>query len=127
VGGAEADSAKAIVVRDEIRSRLHEAIAPDVYPIELGHALTRAERRSRISAADGYALWVQPMRDCPRLFPALPLMPQAYALSSRFRIGIYDALYLSLAEQEQCALLTADDKLIKNYHGSITVTSLASL
>ena len=30
------------------------------------------------------------------------------------RVGIYDCLYVALAEQAKCDLVTADNKLIKN-------------
>jgi predicted nucleic acid-binding protein len=30
------------------------------------------------------------------------------------RVGIYDCLYVALAERETCELITADDKLVKN-------------
>ena len=104
----EADTPKALLLRDDIRGKVHEVIAPDIFPIEVGHALTRAERQGRVSLTDGFALWVKVMSDCPQLFASLQLMPRAYALSSHFRIGIYDCLYIALAEQEQCDLLTAD-------------------
>jgi predicted nucleic acid-binding protein len=51
------------------------------------------------------------MADCPRLFPSISLMPQAYAYSSQFRIGIYDCLYIALAEEEQCGIVSDDSRL----------------
>jgi predicted nucleic acid-binding protein len=30
------------------------------------------------------------------------------------RCGVYDCLYVALAEKESCELITADDKLVKN-------------
>lgn len=30
------------------------------------------------------------------------------------RIGVYDCLYVALAERENCEPVTADDKLLKN-------------
>ncbi len=44
----EPDSPKAIQLRDDFRRAIHELLAPDVYPVEVGHSLTRAERQSRI-------------------------------------------------------------------------------
>jgi predicted nucleic acid-binding protein len=83
-------------------------IAPDVLPIEVGHALTGAERMGRVSTADGYSLWLGLMADCPQLFPSLALMSRAYSLSSSARLGIYDWLYVALAQQEQCEIVTDD-------------------
>ena len=34
-------------------------------------------------------------------------------MASRARIGVYDCLYVALAEQEECELLTADDRLVR--------------
>jgi predicted nucleic acid-binding protein len=108
----EADTEKALRLRDEARKGIHEFLAPDVFPIELGHALTRAERQGRIVPPDGWAAWLAVMADSPHLHASLPLMPLAYAISSRVRIGIYDCLYVALAESERCELLTADARLL---------------
>ncbi len=67
------------------------------------------------------------MTDSPQLFPSIPLMPRAYALSSQMRIGIYDCLYVALAEQEQCELVTADSRLVNTFQGQIAIIPLASL
>ena len=84
----EVDSDKALRLRDGFRNGLHELIAPDVFPIELGHALTRAERQGRTTAANGWALWLGVMADSPHLFPSIPRMPRAYEISSRMRVSI---------------------------------------
>ena len=36
----EADSPKALALRDDFRKQVHELLAPDLFPIELAHALT---------------------------------------------------------------------------------------
>ena len=120
----ESDAAKALALRDDIRKNVHEVLAPDVFPIEVGHALTRAERQGRVSQADGLSLWTEVMKDCPQLFASLPLMPKAYALSSQTRIGIYDALYLRLSEEEQCKMVSADNRLITLFPSQVISLSL---
>ena len=45
----EPDSDKADRLREDFRNAVHELIAPGVFPVEVGHALTRAERQRRIS------------------------------------------------------------------------------
>jgi predicted nucleic acid-binding protein len=105
------DSAKAIRLRDEFHAGLHELLAPDVLPIEVGHALTKAETRQVIATPHGWALWQAVMADCPALAGSISLMPRTYEISSRLRIGAYDCLYVALAEQEQCELLTADSRM----------------
>jgi predicted nucleic acid-binding protein len=54
------------------------------------------------------------MTTAPALFPSVPLMPRAIAISFSVRMGSYDCLYVALAELEKCDLVTADDKLVKN-------------
>jgi predicted nucleic acid-binding protein len=110
----EPDSPKAIRLRDDFHNALHELVAPDIFPVEIGHALTRAERQLRIQPPNGWAGWQSIMSDCPALSPSLPLTPRAYVISSAMRIGIYDCHYVALAEREGCELVTADDKLVKN-------------
>jgi predicted nucleic acid-binding protein len=48
----------------------------------------------------------------PLLLPCLALTPRAIDISSQLRIGVYDCLYVALAEQKKCQLVTADDKLV---------------
>jgi predicted nucleic acid-binding protein len=108
---AELEADKAIRLREEARQALHELVAPDVFPVEVAHALTWAERQGRISSSDGWRLWLGIMADAPILHASLSLLPRAYAISSAARIGVYDCLYVALAEREGCELITADHRL----------------
>src|SRR5437868_6865082 len=106
---AEVDTPKALRLRDDFRQSLIELIAPDVLPVEATHALTRAERQKRISTAQGAALLKDLLINLPLLRSYLPLLPRAYEISSGKRVGVYDCLYVALAEREGCHLVTADD------------------
>ncbi len=107
----EVDSDKAESLRDAYRQNVYELVSPDVLPIEVGHALTRAERQLRINIGDAEDLWNEVMADAPQLVAYLPLMPRAIQISSTHRIGVYDCLYVALAEQEGCRLVTEDARL----------------
>ena len=85
-----------------------------MFPGELGHALTRAERQGRITIGEAFRLWSDVMTSSPRLVASLPLMHRAIAISSLTRIGVFDCLYVALAERESCELVTADTRLISN-------------
>lgn len=65
------------------------------------------------------------MVDCPALSDSYPLMRRAFELSSQARIGVYDCLYVALAEFEQCRVATADQRLLKTFPAQ--TISLASL
>src|SRR4051812_47098725 len=110
----EPDAAKAIQLRLDAQAGLHQLLAPDVFPVEVGHALTRGERQGRVALADGWRFWRGIMTDCPQLHASFPLMPRAYSISSAMRVGIYDCLDVALAEREGCPLVTADARLVTN-------------
>jgi predicted nucleic acid-binding protein len=125
---AEPDSSKAIQLRDDFRQAIHELLAPDFFTLETLHALTKAERQGRILPGEGGRFWADMMQTCPGLFSSLPLASRAYAVASQVRIGIYDCLYVALAELENYELVTADDKLIKNLQPQFPfIISLSSL
>jgi predicted nucleic acid-binding protein len=50
----------------------------------------------------------------PSLFGYISLLPRAYQISSQFRVGVYDCLYVALAEREGCDLVTSDDRMLKS-------------
>jgi predicted nucleic acid-binding protein len=110
----EAYSDKAIQLRDDFHNAVLDLISPDIFPIESLHGLTKAERQKRIVNGTAHALWQSILADCPVLHPHIPLLDRAYEIASAARIGIYDCIYVALAEREHCELATADDRLIKN-------------
>lgn len=111
----EPDSAKAKQLRDDYANGIHELIAPNILYVEAAHALTRAERQRRIAVATGWRLWRTIMIDFPSLADSFPLMKRAFDLSSQFRIGVYDCLYVALAEVEQCRVATSDQRLLATF------------
>jgi predicted nucleic acid-binding protein len=110
----ESDSDKADRLREDVRSGTTEILAPDVFPAELGHALTRAERQGRILVGQAEIFWADVMTTPPQLEPSSPLMTRAIQISSQLRIGVYDCLYVALVERQGCDFVTADYKLFRN-------------
>jgi predicted nucleic acid-binding protein len=108
----ETDSAQAVKIRHDFVAGIHELLAPDVFPVEIAHALARAERKNILIPPQGTAALASILRTLPQLHGSLSLLPRAFELASNARIGVYDCLYAALAEQEQCELLTADVRLI---------------
>jgi predicted nucleic acid-binding protein len=106
-------SDKAQVLRDDFKNNIHELLSPDIFPAEVIHALTRAERQNRITPPEGGRLFADIMSTPPTFFPYQPLIPRAYEIASQAKIGVYDCLYVALSERENCELVTADDRLIK--------------
>ncbi|HYT92617.1 MAG TPA: type II toxin-antitoxin system VapC family toxin [Gemmataceae bacterium] len=109
---AEPHSDKANRLRDDFQKKIHQFIAPEFFPFELAHALTRAERQGRIAVGQAKLFWTDAMTTAPSLLATLTLAERAIDISSKARIGVYDCLYVALAEQEKCEFVTADDKLV---------------
>jgi predicted nucleic acid-binding protein len=106
----EADSPQAIALCERFRQGVDQLLAPDVFPVEAAHALAKAERKRLLVVGEALALFDD--LTLPELHPSLPLIPRALEIASHARIGVYDCLYVSLAEREQCEFVTADQKLI---------------
>lgn len=113
----EVDSDKAIGRRLECVNGLCQFLAPDVFPIEVAHSLTRAERQNRIGVGFGLPHWIDVMYTPLQLVDSQPLIKDAINISSRFQAGVYDCLYVVLAQRESCEFITADDKLAKKLSG----------
>src|SRR3954452_20231003 len=86
-------------LRDDYRAGIHELIAPDIFPVEIAHALTRAERQKRITPTEGARFLTDIFKTLPPLVSYLSLLSRAYEISSAMRVGVYDCLYVALAER----------------------------
>jgi predicted nucleic acid-binding protein len=110
----EVDSDKARQFRDDVRAAGHTLLAPDVFSAEVAHTLTRAERQGRIAVGQAQVLWGFILATPLNFARSSLLIPRAIAISSAMRIGVYDCLYVALAERRKCRLVTADDRLVTN-------------
>ena len=120
--------AKALKLRTEYQQNIHELIAPSHFPSEIASALTKAERQKLIPVGDAHLLIQDILNTPPVLYAILSLFYRAVEISSQTRTAFYDCLYVALAEQENCELVTADDKLINALQGQFPfIISLASL
>src|SRR5262245_18575806 len=119
---------KALALRYDYRQSIHVLIAPSVFSAESASALTKSERQKLIPAGQARRLLADILSDVPQLHPYDPLLYRATDISSQTRTGLYDCLYVALAEQENCELVTADDKLINALQRQFSfIVSLASL
>ena len=106
-------SVKAITLRDEYLNGTHDLIAPDIFPAETANALTKSERQKTIAVGDAVSLHLKILKACPNLHSYVPSIQRAIDISSQTRTAFYDCLR-RLAEQEQCEVVTVDDKFINS-------------
>jgi predicted nucleic acid-binding protein len=119
-------SRKALRLRDDFRRGTDELLAPDLFSVEVANSLVMAARAGRIPESDLPIFHADMMGNLPIIHPSMSLLPRAYEISSQSRASVYDALYVALAEREECDLVTADEKLIKALPG-FPLVSLGSV
>jgi predicted nucleic acid-binding protein len=110
----EADSPKAVTLRTQYQQQQHELLSPDVFHVECAHALVRAERKAIFRPGDAAALLGDILSTSPVLFASPPLLARAVEIASTMRCGVYDCLYVALAERESCELGTSDQRMAAN-------------
>ena len=85
--------------------------APDLVRAEVGNVLWKKWRRGELSSQVGGGI----LRDLEgfglEIETSEPLLRTAWDVARRFDKSFYDGLYVALAEQADCPLVTADRKL----------------
>jgi predicted nucleic acid-binding protein len=90
------------------------AVAPAIWPFEVGNALVVGERRRRItpegsntflSRLANYPIEVQPLE-------AMPGLENVVNLARHEELSVYDAAYLELAGREKLPIATLDAQLL---------------
>lgn len=114
----EVYSDNAVRLRDQFVQGLHELLAPDVFPIEFAHAITKSQRRGIISNAEATIGMRDFLQVLPNLHESMLLLPRAFEISVTARIGVYDCRYLALAEREGLPVVTTDGPMraVKGFH-----------
>jgi predicted nucleic acid-binding protein len=124
----EADSAKAIRLRDEYIKGLHELIAPDIFPSEIANGLASAERQRRIHPGESAIFLNDILSAAPVLHHSAPSLVRSMEIAISTKQAVYDCLYLALAEAEGCEMVTADDQLARSLRASYPfIVSLLTL
>jgi predicted nucleic acid-binding protein len=86
-------------------------IAPELLLVEAGNVLSKHYRRKKLTSRQARAGFQFVDEYAPTLMPLGPLVPPAMELSLAHQIPLYDCLYLALAIERGCDLITADRRL----------------
>jgi predicted nucleic acid-binding protein len=108
---SERDSDRAAALLREIVEGRLKSLAPDILPAEIGSVLAMRVMRSLLRQEQALAEYQRFQQSCPALISNGILADQALRLALRQRHSIYDCLYLALALEAGCDLITADEKL----------------
>jgi predicted nucleic acid-binding protein len=78
---AEADSGRALRLRDEYSNGIHQLLAPDIFPSEIANALASAERQKRIRTGESAIFLNDVLSAAPALHPSSPLLVRAMEIA----------------------------------------------
>jgi len=88
-------------------------IAPDILLAEFASLVAKRHRRKQISAKQAHEAFSLMTKCAPRLFDMRPRLFRALDLSLRFQLSLWDCVYLALALEHNCPVLTADLRLFR--------------
>jgi predicted nucleic acid-binding protein len=124
----EADSGKALRLRDDYSNGIHELLAPDIFPSEIANGLASAERQKKVQTGEAVIFLNDVLCTAPALHHSSPLLIRAMEIAISAKQAVYDCIYVALAEAEGCELVTADDKLARTLRPSYPfIVSLVTL
>ena len=90
------------------------ALVPSIWPLEIGNVLCVAERKKRISKADGDQL-IGLLSELPIIVVPEPperMFREILTLARKCNLSTYDAAYLDLAMKRKIPIATLDEKLL---------------
>lgn len=109
----EEGTEEALALWDRWQAGGERVVAPPVFRAEVANALRQVVRRGVVTASDADEL-LDTLLDIVAIEEPLTLYARALRMSHEFDLGaVYDALYLALAERENCEVWTADRKLAR--------------
>jgi predicted nucleic acid-binding protein len=94
-------------------------VAPDVWRVEAANGLRRAVRIGELPPEEAPRLLKVLDRAPVRDLPTPPLVPAGLELALTLGHPIYDCLFLALAIEQDCELLTADDSFVRVVHSAV--------
>ena len=86
-------------------------VAPELILVESGQALCRKQRRGAFTLAELDSLWPDMRRTPMDLLNAVDHIDAAMALAGQYKVSVYDAMYLAVADHVGAPLFTADEAL----------------
>jgi predicted nucleic acid-binding protein len=88
-------------------------IAPDILLAEFASLVAKRNRRKQISAGQAHEAFSLMTKSAPKLFDTRPRLSRALDLSLQHQLSLWDCVYLALALEHDCPVLTADLRLFR--------------
>ena len=120
----ENDRHKALALQDLYAEEKLKLIAPQILIIEVASVLAKRCRREELTPGAAHRCFEQLLEDSPALHSSEHLNRAAFRLAVEHRRPIYDCLYLALALDHDCDLVTADEKFVTAMQGAFPCVCL---
>ncbi len=88
-------------------------LAPDILLAEFASLIAKRNRRKEMSATEAHEAFGLMTKCAPRLFDTRPRLFRALDLSLHYQLSLWDCVYLALALEYDCPVLTADLRLFR--------------
>ncbi len=124
-GAEEEGGTEAQALRSRFYDKRIQVHAPELLLIEVGNAL----RFNRQLTETSVATYLKDLAGMGLTLHTLTpdLLRRMNALSWKYNLSMYDALYLAIAEQTGAPLITADEQMLKQVQGHALALSLSKL
>lgn len=109
----EPGRARALRLFDQWASGEVELIAPGILLAEFASLLAKRCRRKELTATQANEAFVFLVRCAPRLYETRPRLGPAMKLALEHHLSLWDCLYLALAAERDCSVVTADRRLAR--------------
>lgn len=106
----EPASDRAALILEDYQKGTISFLAPLFWQYEIAGAINKAVGRGKLSEPEGRDA-LESLLSLDMSFEPFPAPREAYTLGRRFQRGIYDSLYLALAELRGCEFWTGDLRL----------------
>ncbi|MGH9508633.1 MAG: type II toxin-antitoxin system VapC family toxin [Terriglobales bacterium] len=105
---------------EDLKARRLSFLAPDILVAEVGNALWKVcVLRKQLSPSTAEESLLDFLSPPIELRPSTSLATRAFHVAQNLQCPFYDALYLALAVEEKCELLTADTALLRRAAGKL--------
>ena len=88
-------------------------IAPDLLLTEFASLLAKRRRRKQLLAEQAHKAFDLMVQCSPKLYETRPRLRRALELSLSHDISLWDSVYLALAAEFNCSVITADRRLFR--------------
>jgi predicted nucleic acid-binding protein len=109
----EADPPEALRLLDEQEADKFSLIAPDLLLTEFASLIAKRVRRARMPVAEGHRAFGLMRESRLKLMETRQLLEPALELALYNQMSLWDCVYLALAIERNCALITADRRLFR--------------